>query len=65
MEALGEDGTWRTVYETDSNRQRLIRRRIDQTALAVRLIPLSTYQSEKKQEDYGSSSVHLFAFEVF
>ena len=65
VEALGEDGTWRTVYETDSNRQRLIRRRIDQTALAVRLIPLSTYQSEKKQEDYGSSSVHLFAFEVF
>ena len=53
------------MYETDSNRQRLIRRRIDQTALAVRLIPLSTYQSEKKQEDYGSSSVHLFAFEVF
>ena len=65
VEVLGEDGLWRTVYETECNHQRLIRERIDQTALAVRLIPLSTYQSERKREDYGSSTVHLFAFEVF
>lgn len=65
VDALGEDGAWRTVYETECNHQRLIRARIDQTALAVRLIPLSTYQSERKREDYGSSTVHLFAFEVF
>ena len=65
VEALGEDGTWRTVYETVENHQRLIRETLDVTALAVRLIPLSTYQSERKREDYGSSTVHLFAFEVF
>ena len=65
VEALGEDGTWRTVYETCENHQRFIRETLDVTALAVRLVPLSTYQSERKREDYGSSTVHLFAFEVF
>lgn len=65
VEALGEDDVWRTVCEINDNHQRLIRVPLGLTTKAVRLIPLSTYQSEKKREDYGSSTVHLFAFEVF
>jgi hypothetical protein len=32
---------------------------------AVRLIPISTYHSERKTEDYGSSTAHIFNFEIF
>jgi len=34
-------------------------------AKAVRLIPLSTYHSETKTEDYGCATAHIFNFEVF
>lgn len=64
VEARDEAGHWRTVYETDCNHQRLIREKLDVTATAIRLIPLSTYLSERKGEDYGSSTAHIFAFEV-
>ena len=64
IEALDETGTWKTIFETRSNYQRFIRLDIDVVTTAIRLIPLSTYQSEKKNEDYGSSTVHIFAFEV-
>ena len=42
----------------------LIREKLDVVTTAVRLVPLSTYLSEKKCEDYGSSTAHIFAFEV-
>jgi hypothetical protein len=64
VEVKDEDGNWITAYETDSNHQRLLREKLDVTTTAVRLVPLSTYLSEKKCEDYGSSTAHIFAFEV-
>ena len=65
IEAQDESGEWRTVYEDRENRQRFIRQRLDITARAVRFIPLSTYFSQTKTTDYGSSAAHLFSFEVF
>lgn len=65
IEAQDEAGNWKTVYETCENHQRFIRQKLDITAKAVRFIPLSTYYSETKTEDYGSSVAHLFNFEVF
>ena len=44
---------------------RFIKQPLDITARAVRFIPLSTYFSETKVEDYGSSVAHIFNFEVF
>ena len=64
IEAADQNGSWKTVYETHENHQRLIREPLDIDATAIRLIPLSTYQSELKGEDYGSSTAHIFAFEV-
>ena len=64
IEAQREDGSWQTVYETSDNHQRLIRADLNVRTKAIRLIPLSTYKSEQKNEDYGSSTVHIFAFEV-
>ena len=57
-------GEWKTVFETKDNHQRLVRHDLDLTADAVRFIPLSTHKSEEKGNDYGSSTAHLFAFEV-
>ena len=65
IEAQGEDGQWRVVYEDKENHQRFIKQPLDITARAVRFIPLSTYFSETKVEDYGSSVAHIFNFEVF
>lgn len=65
IEAQGEDGAWTTVFEDRENHQRFIRRALNITAKAVRFIPLSTYFSETKVEDYGSSVAHLFNFEVY
>ena len=64
IEAQDAEGNWSVVYEKDDNHQRFIREKLDITAKAVRFVPLSTYQSELKVEDYGSSVAHLFAFEV-
>ena len=47
------------------NRQRFIKRDLNVKARAIRFIPLSTYFSEARVEDYGSSVAHLFNFEVF
>ena len=65
IEAQGEDSQWRVVYEDKENHQRFIKQPLDITARAVRFIPLSTYFSETKVEDYGSSVAHIFNFEVF
>ena len=64
VEVKNEAGEWVTAYETDCNHQRLIREKLDVVTTAVRLIPVSTYLSERKGEDYGSSTAHIFAFEV-
>ena len=64
IEALDQEGSWQTVFETHENHQRLIRESLDVTTTSIRLIPLSTYQSEKKCTDYGSSTAHIFAFDV-
>lgn len=65
VEALDDAGEWKVVYETDHNRQRMIREAIDVDTTAVRLIPLSTYFSEEMgKATYGSAQAHIFAFEV-
>ena len=63
VEAKEADGTWTPVYETDSNHQRLVRGAIGRECLGIRLVPLSTWGSALKENDYGSSTAHLFAFE--
>ena len=65
IEALDGDGNWYTVYETDSNRQRMIRESLDVDTTAIRLIPLNTYFSESLgTATYGSAQAHIFSFEV-
>ena len=65
IEAQDAQGAWHCVYETCDNHQRFIKQPLDIEACAVRFIPLSTYQSERKCEDYGSSVAHIFNFEVY
>lgn len=65
IEAQDESGNWNVVYETKDNHQRFIKHKLDITAKAVRFIPLSTYASETRITDYGSSVAHLFNFEVY
>lgn len=64
IEALDDGGLWKPIYETSENYQRFVRLDIDVVTASIRFIPLSTYRSEQKKEDYGSSTAHLFAFEV-
>ncbi len=65
IEAQDESGEWRTVYETDCNYQRMIRKPLDIEATAVRLIPVNTYFSEELGvATYGSAQAHIFSFEV-
>lgn len=65
IEAQDEKGEWTTVFEETRNHQRFIRRELNIRAKAVRFVPLSTYFSETKTEDYGSSVAHIFNFEVY
>jgi len=65
LEAMSENGEWQTVVEIFDNHQRFVKHRLNIEAKAVRFIPLSTYHSERKTEDYGSSTAHIFNFEVF
>ncbi len=64
IEAMGDDGEWHTVYETDKNHQRLIRADINVETTAIRLIPLATYFSDSLWTTYGSAQAHIFAFDV-
>ncbi len=64
IEAKNSDGNWYTVYETDSNHQRMIRADLNVDTTAVRLIPLATYFSDSLWNTYGSAQAHIFAFEV-
>lgn len=65
IEAQDENGNWSVVYETKDNHQRFIKQKLDIIAKAVRFVPLSTYASETRITDYGSSVAHLFNFEVY
>lgn len=49
LEALGADGTWKTVFETELNYQRLVRVPLAVTARALRLTVLSTWGAPKIQ----------------
>ena len=55
IEAEGENGQWRTVLRVDSNYQRLMKRKMDITASAIRFIP---------EETWGSEKAHLFAWDA-
>ncbi|MBR4761439.1 MAG: FAD-dependent oxidoreductase, partial [Clostridia bacterium] len=65
VQILGDNDEWITVYSEDKNRRRLIKENINADTSAVRLIPKTTYFSETLWNDYGSSQVHLFAFDLF
>ena len=65
IDVQDESGAWTTAVEVSDNHQRFVRHALNCTAKAVRLVPLSTYHSERKTEDYGSSTAHIFAFEVY
>lgn len=64
IEALGDDGEWKTVWETNKNYQRLVRASLDVDTTAIRLIPIGTWGSEALINTYGSAVAHIFNFEV-
>lgn len=43
IEAKNDNGEWVTVYETNNNRQRMIREKLNIDTTAIRLIPVNTY----------------------
>ncbi len=65
IEIMDENEVWNTAIEVVDNHQRFVKHQLNLTAKAVRLIPISTYHSERKTEDYGSSTAHIFNFEIF
>ena len=65
IDVLDEKNEWNTAIEIFNNHQRFIKHTLNMTVKAVRFIPLSTYHSERKTNDYGSSTAHVFNFEVF
>ena len=65
IEILDELKNWKTIIEISDNHQRFIKHELNTVTKAVRLIPISTYHSERKTEDYGSSTAHIFNFEIF
>ena len=65
IEVQDENERWETAIEITDNHQRFVKHALNRVAKAVRFIPLSTYRSETKTEDYGSSTAHLFNFEVY
>ena len=63
IDVKGTDGEWTTAFETKENHQRLVRGKIARECLGIRLMPLSTWGSELKENTYGSATAHIFAFE--
>ena len=63
VEAKEADGSWTPVFETASNHQRLVRGAVGRECLGLRLVPLATWGSALKENDYGSSTAHVFAFD--
>ena len=64
VQILLDNGEWKTVYAEDNNIQRMIKGEIGEYTTAVRLFPKETHFSATLWNDYGSSQVHLFAFDV-
>lgn len=64
IETKDVHGVWQQAYETKDNHQRLIRGKIGRECMAVRLVPLSTWGSERLNNTYDSAVAHIFAFEV-
>lgn len=64
-----KDGNWSCALEIFDNHQRFLKLALPESCCdgveAVRFVPLSTYYSETKNEDYGSSVAHLFNFELY
>ena len=65
IQVMDASGCWNTVIDIPDNHRRFVKHQINMTTKAVRLIPISTYHSQRKTEDYGSSTAHIFNFEVF
>ena len=63
IETLGADDAWTTALEVTDNHQRLVRGKIGHECRGLRLVPLSTWGGELKENTYGSSTAHIFAFE--
>ena len=55
VEALGDDGAWRTIAREDNNYQRLVHMDVAVTTRAIRFVPESTWDAEQ---------VHVFAWDV-
>lgn len=65
IDYMDREGSWVTAVEVFDNHQRFVKHELNVETKAVRLIPLSTYRSEEITEDYGSSTAHIFNFEIF
>lgn len=65
IEVLDDKENWITVFEDKNNYMRFIKKDISVETNAVRFVPLSTYFSETKTTDYGSSVAHIFNFELY
>ena len=65
IEVLDKKGNWVTAIEIKDNHQRFVKNNLNLKTKGVRLIPLSTYHSQRKTEDYGSSTAHIFNFELY
>ena len=65
IEVMDNNGNWTTSIEVRDNHQRFIKHNLNVKTKGVRLIPLTTYHSETKTTDYGSSTAHIFNFELF
>ena len=63
VDVKGTDGEWTTAFEAKENHQRFVRGKIGRECLGIRLMPLSTWGSELKENTYGSATAHIFAFE--
>lgn len=61
---MDEKGEWTLAVEIFDNHQRFVKHCLHNIVKAVRLIPISTYHSERKTNDYGSSTAHIFNFEI-
>ena len=65
IEYLDQKGEWQTAIFVDDNIMRFVKHDLKVKTTAVRFIPLATYHSLTKTNDYLSSTAHLFNFEVF
>ncbi|MBE6546839.1 MAG: FAD-dependent oxidoreductase [Ruminococcaceae bacterium] len=65
IEIEDETGVRRVAVEVTDNHLRFVKHMLNVTVKAVHFIPLSTYHSEQKNNDYGCATAHLFNYEIF